>query len=136
MNHDKNPGPVKGNGLQMEPSYFEFTHPTARAVHIAGSFNDRQPEAEPMHPMGEGYWLGKTTLPPGSYKYCLVVDGQWAPDPLARETVSNPFGGKNSVLKVPGWQQGAHRLDAEHLQPKTANTQDDRNYEQTNPSYQ
>jgi hypothetical protein len=35
-----------------------------------------------------------------TYEYCLVVDGRWIPDPLARETVPNPFGGKNSVLKV------------------------------------
>jgi hypothetical protein len=41
-------------------------------------------------------------LAPGTYEYCLVVDGQWMPDPLARETVPNPFGGRNSVLKVAG----------------------------------
>jgi hypothetical protein len=39
-------------------------------------------------------------LAPGTYEYCLVVDGQWMPDPLAKETVPNPFGGRNSVLKV------------------------------------
>jgi hypothetical protein len=35
-----------------------------------------------------------------SYEYCLVVDGQWIPDPKAKETVGNPFGGRNSVLTV------------------------------------
>jgi hypothetical protein len=30
----------------------------------------------------------------------LVVDGHWMTDPLATESVPNPFGGKNSVLKV------------------------------------
>jgi len=39
-------------------------------------------------------------LAPGTYEYCLVVDGQWMPDPLASETVPNPFGGRNSLLKV------------------------------------
>ena len=36
----------------------------------------------------------------GTYEYCLVVDGQWIPDPLVSETVPNPFGGRNSVLHV------------------------------------
>jgi len=122
MKPDNDHDPVSSNRPQLEPFYFEFSHPTASAVRIAGTFNDWQPEAEPMHSMGDGYWLKKTILPPGIHEYCLVVDGQWTPDPLARETVPNPFGGKNSVLKVAGWQRAAHRLDAEHLQPKTANT--------------
>jgi hypothetical protein len=28
------------------------------------------------------------------------VDGQWLPDPNAKESVENPFGGRNSVLTV------------------------------------
>jgi hypothetical protein len=28
------------------------------------------------------------------------ADGHWVPDPLAQETVPNPFGGMNSILKV------------------------------------
>jgi hypothetical protein len=28
------------------------------------------------------------------------VDGQWVPDPNAKETTQNPYGGKNSVLIV------------------------------------
>ena len=30
-------------------------------------------------------WWKETALAPGTYEYCLVVDGQWMPDPLARE---------------------------------------------------
>ena len=44
-------------------------------------------------------------LPPGTYEYCLVVDGNYIPDPQAQEAVPNPFGGWNSVLKVPGSQE-------------------------------
>ena len=51
----------------------------------------------------------------GTYEYCLVVDGQWMPDPLARETVSNPFGGRNSVLTVASTPEAAHLADAEAL---------------------
>ena len=100
MKHNKNQDNVKSDGPQLEPVHFEFTHPTARAVCIAGTFNDWQPEAKPMHPSGNGHWLKETALAPGTYEYCLVVDGQWMPDPLAKDYVSNPFGGRNSVLKV------------------------------------
>jgi hypothetical protein len=55
-----------------------------------------------MHPVGNGHWLKESALAPGTYEYCLVVDGQWMADPHASETVPNPFGGKNSVLKVAG----------------------------------
>jgi hypothetical protein len=62
-------------------------------------------------------------LAPGTYEYCLVVDGQWMPDPLARETVPNPFGGRNSVLKVATSPEAAHRDDATNLPLKNANKQ-------------
>ena len=62
-------------------------------------------------------------MPPGTYEYCLVVDGQWMPDPLARETVPNPFGGRNSVLKVASSPEAAHLADAENLPLKNANQQ-------------
>ena len=56
---------------------------------------------------------------PGTYEICLVVDGQWLPDPLARETVPNPFGGRNSVLNGAGTPEAAHLADAEELPLKT-----------------
>ena len=80
----------------------EFSHPTAGAVAIAGTFNEWRPEATQMVALGDGRWIKEVILPPGIYEYCLVVDGQWIPDPSARETVPNPFGGQNSVLDVEG----------------------------------
>ena len=71
--------------------------------------------------MGEGSRLKKTELAPGIYEYCLVVDGQWMPDPLATETVPNPFGGRNSVLKVGSSAEPTHLADAEHKPLKNAN---------------
>ena len=62
-------------------------------------------------------------MAPGTYEYCLVVDGKWMPDPLARETVPNPFGGSNSVLKVASSPEAAHLADAEYLPLKNANKQ-------------
>lgn len=79
----------------------EFSDSVAESVAIAGTFNDWRPEATPMVSVGEGRWVKDLTLPPGSYEYCLVVDGKkWVTDPQARELTPNPFGGRNSVLKV------------------------------------
>ena len=105
----------------MEPVRFEFTHSTASSVCIAGTFNDWNAEAKPMHPLGDGRWLKETVLPPGTYEYCLVVDGEWMPDPRARETVPNPFGGRNSLLKVTNSLEPSHLADAEHLPLKSTN---------------
>jgi len=85
---------------QSEPVRFEFYNRIAREVCIAGTFNDWRPDASPMRPLGDGRWLKDTYLRPGTYEYCLVVDGRWVPDPLAKDAVPNPFGGINSILKM------------------------------------
>jgi 1,4-alpha-glucan branching enzyme len=97
-NHNHDNAPVAGTPLV--PVRFEFTDKAAHSVFVAGSFNDWKPEAKELHPGGTGLWWKETPLKPGSYEYCFVVDGQWIPDPQAKETAPNPFGGKNSVLKV------------------------------------
>ena len=60
-------------------------------------------------PMVSGETERMTALAPGTYEYCLVVDGQWISDPLAKETVANPFGGRNSIV------EGASSLDTFQL---------------------
>ena len=112
----------------MVPVRFEFTSTTARDVCIAGCFNHWQPEAKPMHPVGDGRWLKETVLPPGTYEYCLVVDGQWRTDPLAKADVPNPFGGRNSVLLVKS-PEATHLADAENLPLKKTNRSMTKNYE-------
>jgi 1,4-alpha-glucan branching enzyme len=82
------------------PVRFELIHPTAKSVCVAGTFNNWQPEAKSLHPSDGGKWWKETTMKPGTYEYCFIVDGQWVPDPQAKETIPNPFGGRNSVLKV------------------------------------
>jgi 1,4-alpha-glucan branching enzyme len=84
----------------LEPVRFEFTHPTAHTVGVAGTFNDWRSKTTSMIPQGNGHWSKDMVLPPGIYEYCLIVDGICRPDPLAKETVANPFGGLDSVLKV------------------------------------
>ena len=78
----------------------ELVKPDARNVYVAGSFNDWKPEMAPLVPQGNGRWVGDLTLKPGRHEYLFVVDGQWVPDPNAKESVQNPFGGRNSILGV------------------------------------
>jgi 1,4-alpha-glucan branching enzyme len=96
----------------MEPVSFEFTHPTATTVCVAGTFNNWNAKNRPMHPMGGGRWIRETGLPPGTYEYRLVVDGEWIADPQAAKTVDNPFGGKNSILQVCVPSKSSHLSDA------------------------
>lgn len=108
------------NAAAVQPVHFEFTHPTAHVVCIAGTFNDWHPEAKPMHSTGNGHWVKESALPPGSYEYCLVVDGKYLPDPLAPETVANPFGGRNSVLHVTRQTQEEHLTEQSTAPLKTS----------------
>lgn len=78
----------------------KFIHPQASEVCIAGSFNEWHPKTTPMILLGDGKWAKELALPPGRYEYRFVVDGQWADNPAAKETVPNPFGGLNAVLVV------------------------------------
>lgn len=82
----------KDNGPISRSIRIEFTHPTAVAVAIAGTFNDWRPDATQMAPVGDGRWLKELALEPGTYQYRLVVDGSWIPDPRAPETTPNPRG--------------------------------------------
>src|SRR5580658_2322475 len=102
MKHNHHHDNARSAGPELVPVRFEFTDPTATTVCVAGTFNRWQPEAKALHSTGGGRWWKETVLAPGSYEYCLVVDGRWIPDPLASETVPNPYGGRNSVLNVAG----------------------------------
>jgi 1,4-alpha-glucan branching enzyme len=121
MKHNHNHDNVPGPGLQMVPVRFEFRSDTAKTVCLAGTFNDWRPEAKTLHSSGAGNWWKETSLAPGIYEYCLVVDGQWMPDPRAKESVANPFGGRNSILQVASSPEAAHRSDAENLPLKKEN---------------
>ena len=120
MKYNKKHGPAPSAGPQSVPVHFKFIHPTAVSVSVAGCFNHWQPEPKTRHPAGGGQWVKEAVLPPGTYEYCFVVDGQWMPDPLAANHVPNPFGGKNSVLTVLPLK-AIQLAEAENLPPKKTN---------------
>lgn len=118
-NHNHDNAPVRGP--QLIPVHFEYSNPTAVTVCIAGTFNHWQPASKPMHRGGNGHWIKESALLPGTYEYCFVVDGQWIPDPLARETTPNPFGGTNSIIRIAVSPEAGHLIDAENLPLKNNN---------------
>ncbi|MBZ0268288.1 alpha-glucosidase C-terminal domain-containing protein, partial [bacterium] len=72
------------------------------SCHLVGSFDDWNQQAHPMNDEdGDGAWTITMTLNPGVYEYKFLVDGSnWLEDPEAEETLEDPYGGKNSVLRV------------------------------------
>jgi 1,4-alpha-glucan branching enzyme len=78
----------------------EYVNPAARSVCIAGDFNDWHPQATEMLKVGEGRWVKELALKPGVYQYRLVVDNTWMVDPGCAESAPNPYGDRNSVLRV------------------------------------
>ena len=123
MKHNHNHDNAPSATAPLVSVRFEFTHPTALTVSIAGSFNHWQPEKKTLHSSGVGHWWKETSLAPGTYEYCLVVDGQWMPDPAASESVPNPFGGRNSILKVASSPEAGHRANATTLPLKNTTKQ-------------
>jgi hypothetical protein len=49
---------------------------------------------------GGRVWTKVLRLPPGTYQYRYVVDGEWRSDPDNPRFVAGPVGGRNSLLVV------------------------------------
>ena len=76
-------------------------YPRAETVQIAGDFNGWKPEQTQMQKVSDnGKWQLHLPLEKGTYRYRLVVDGQWQQDPYNELTEMNPFGEMNSVMYV------------------------------------
>jgi 5'-AMP-activated protein kinase regulatory beta subunit len=87
-----------GNGKKRVT--FALTAPQAQEVYVCGSFNDWDLTKTPLKADGKGGWKALVMLPPGTYEYRLLVDGQWTDDPQADQYVPNPFGTSNCIVQV------------------------------------
>ena len=73
------------------------------SVAVAGEFNSWNTTADMLTKQSDGTWSLVKQLQPGKYAYKFVVDGtNWKADELAKETVDDGFGAKNSVVIVGG----------------------------------
>lgn len=69
---------------------------------IAGDFNNWNPSQTPLERNEQlGVWQAVVSdVPPGRYRYRLVVDNDWTQDPYNETVETNPYGELNNVLEV------------------------------------
>ena len=87
---------------------FTCNAPNAHSVTIAGDFNEWDASATPLSHLNNTTWQVRLRLTPGIHEFKYVVDAQWCCEPgiddhcceSTDETVDNPFGTKNRVVKV------------------------------------
>jgi chromosome partitioning protein len=95
--------PTLGPG-ELREVIVRFRDPSAGDVRIAGDFNGWIPDKgvrSVIESHGETrVWTKILQLPPGTYQYRYVVDGEWKPDPTNPNKVPNPAGKTNSVLVI------------------------------------
>ena len=81
-----------------------FRDERASDVRIAGDFNGWIPDKgvrSLIESDGETrVWTKILQLPPGTYQYRYVVDGEWREDPENPQVVTNTVGGRSSILVV------------------------------------
>jgi chromosome partitioning protein len=85
----------------MEKREFIYDAPKASCVKIAGTFNNWNTSEESlMERKKDGTWSKCVFLAPGTYQYRFLIDDEWVADQNNSNQVNNPFGGKNSVIKI------------------------------------
>jgi hypothetical protein len=86
---------VAGNTVR-----FRLHAPQASEVAVAGDFNGWSSETHVLLRSEGGWWELTVTVPPGSYQYIYVVDGEWTTPPQATATLDDGFGGRNGLFLV------------------------------------
>jgi hypothetical protein len=94
--------PVAARAVDSIAVRFVLYAPEARAVAVAGTFNQWDASAAPLvRSDPAGVWTATLVLPAGEHQYAFVVDGRrFVADPAA-PAVDDGFGRKNSLLALP-----------------------------------
>jgi 1,4-alpha-glucan branching enzyme len=84
------------------PVRFVMPAEGATSVAVAGDFNAWQTDAIYLEDEdGDGVFVGTLRLPPGTYAYAFVLDGErWVADPFASNFRDDGFGTRNAVLRI------------------------------------
>ncbi len=85
---------------QTSKQSFAFRAPEAMSVQLVGDFTNWQERPISMQKGADGVWRVTVELPPGTYHYRFLVDGQWRDDPECALRMPNPFGTQNAVRQV------------------------------------
>ena len=88
------------NKIKRKKVTFSVNLSGANEVILMGDFNNWNPKKHLMKQDGNGVWNKAVILPPGSYEYKFLVDGQWKEDPQNDQTRLNCFGSYNNVLNL------------------------------------
>jgi 1,4-alpha-glucan branching enzyme len=83
-----------------EVTFICNVNPQAKAVFLAGSFNQWQPQAKRMRKYKDGSFRAKLKLPSGTHQYKFLVDGLWYHDPDGPDILINDYDTINSVIHV------------------------------------
>lgn len=70
---------------------------TVTRVAVAGDFSEWRPRQ--LRKGADGFSLS-LVLPPGTYQYKFIVDGEWIIDPDNNQWALSPIGTMNSVVEV------------------------------------
>jgi chromosome partitioning protein len=97
-------GDGEGESDAVREVVVRFRDASANDVRIAGDFNGWVPDKGVRSLIeSEGpvrVWTKILQLPPGTYQYRYIVDGEWREDPDNPEIHSGSVGGHNSILVV------------------------------------
>ncbi|MHB1677122.1 MAG: hypothetical protein ACYCSS_06260 [Sulfuriferula sp.] len=80
---------------------FSLYAPGAKTVSLISDFNGWSSERSvQLHPQGHNTWVVAVKLPPGSYQYAFLINGnKVVTDPTAQH-VNDDFGHKNAIITV------------------------------------
>ena len=79
---------------------FKYNNGKASSVFLVGDFNAWNQKKHEMKESNDGTCRKILMLPPGTYEYKFLVDGQWKNDPLNKKTKLNCFKTLNNVIDV------------------------------------
>lgn len=90
----------------IKPTVIAFHSEKAQSAFLAGTFNGWDTKVTPLAKDNKGDWSVSLPLPPGSYEYKFIIDGEWRCEPgftqenVCPQCVRNEFGTMNRVLEV------------------------------------
>jgi beta-lactamase regulating signal transducer with metallopeptidase domain len=74
-------------------------YPNARIVAVAGTFN-KWNQSQLLFAREGDEWVCRVNLPPGTYQYKFIIDGNWITDPGNNQLVDDGRGNTNSLLSA------------------------------------
>jgi 1,4-alpha-glucan branching enzyme len=102
------PAPVPAYGAVPAGRGARFVQPgdAGQRVAVAGDFNGWSVTATPLpYDAKIGAHHAVVEIPPGRYRYRLIVNGRWQPDPYNAHKQLNEYNELHSVLVIPGPQE-------------------------------